>query len=809
MRRTLTITVDGEEKRQNTLNSTSTNMIVTANIAPGKAVGGKAELYIGDSTTPVASDLSITSGDDIVTFDLETNTNAGLKTKIPAGGEVRVRLYNSVGNYTDSTANPLLIVDYDKPAAPSITSFIATGGTVYSGKLNSTNTNFTVSATIPAGQATGGKAELFIGNNRVRIVEPLLSTQSTVEFKVLDIASAYNLQSAIQEPGGEIKVKLYDSAGNYIFSSSNPSVSAKYSALSAPTKVSLSPIGGTVVANTLNSTNTNLTATAEIALGEAAGGKAELYIGSTKIAEDTSIGAYDTMVSFDCGAAAEFSLQSKIPNSGQISVKLYDSYGNFAESSGGPTLTVKYNRPTAPSNITVTPVGGIVVTNRLNATNTNLTATANITAGSATGGRAELYVGDTKIAEDTSIDALDTTVNFDCGATSTATLQNKIKYGGTILVRLYDAYGNYSEKAGDMLSVDYTNSPAAPQASRLHFNAAENKVYYEASINGSSNDGGTDPTRKLTLYMKVKRGTAVSEYRYNSGFANNNAGSFSFAVGTGAAKFTKISGDNIDSTFPMAGDALEYAVADSYGNMSNYTDDGTIPAAPVVSVVGLDNNDGKISIGATKITSSTDNTAIYVYYDNDGAGSSLTLHNYTALNTRHDGISTSYYATKKATWESIAAGKYLGYAIKDEASGNVSKLTCDGTIPAPPDVDKLAYSKAAKKTIISKGVVSGDNSTGCVLYCYQADNVSGSGLLSKGVKSGVNLTGYAGDLAANQDIAEDKFILYTFKNSAGNTSAYASDGKVPKAPTQAAVNDSSFSNASARYTLRQRLLRIL
>ncbi len=64
-----------------------------------------------------------------------------------------------------------------------------------------------------------------------------------------------------------------------------------------------------------------------------------------------------------------------------------------------------------------------------------------------------------------------------------------------------------------------------------------------------------------------------------------------------------------------------------------------------------------------------------------------------------------------------------------------------------------------------------------------------------------NFKTYTGVLQENQDIEVNKYILYTFMNSAGNTSAYASDGKVPVAPTQAAVTASSFSNATGTITI--------
>ena len=76
------------------------------------------------------------------------------------------------------------------------------------------------------------------------------------------------IQAAIAA-GGVVTVKLFDAAGNSTTSAvSNPTLAVDYAAPSAPTAVTLTPVGGTVVANTVNTTNTNLDVSATIAAGQ-------------------------------------------------------------------------------------------------------------------------------------------------------------------------------------------------------------------------------------------------------------------------------------------------------------------------------------------------------------------------------------------------------------------------------------------------------------------------------------------------------------------------------------------------------------
>lgn len=226
----------------------------------------------------------------------------------------------------------------------------------------------------------------------------------------------------------------------------------------AATTVALTAVGGTVVANTLNTTNTNLTATASINAGEATGGKAVLKIGTTTIATDSTILAGDTSVSFTLNTTNNAALKQAVAAGGVATVTVTDAAGNASVSAvSNPTLLVDYVAPTAPTGVALTPVGGTVVTNSLNVTNTNLTAVATITSGQATGGSAVLKVGGTTIATDSTILAGDNTVTFDLNPADNAALQSAVKAGGVATVTVIDVNGNatVSTLSNPTLAVDY------------------------------------------------------------------------------------------------------------------------------------------------------------------------------------------------------------------------------------------------------------------------------------------------------------------------------------------------------------------
>lgn len=190
------------------------------------------------------------------------------------------------------------------------------------------------SVVVTALKKTGGAA-LSGGESIIRAALTITGTPTGVESIAFKPSSA----AALFDAKGNAASAAYISAAEYFIDSEAPA---------APHSIVLTPIEGTVVADTLNSTNTNLVVTAVIEAGSAAGGKAVLYIDGRASATDESVLAADTMVSFDPACTTNGALAALIPSGGAVSVELFDAAGNNALSvTGNPTLTVDYSRPAA------------------------------------------------------------------------------------------------------------------------------------------------------------------------------------------------------------------------------------------------------------------------------------------------------------------------------------------------------------------------------------------------------------------------------------------------------------------------------
>jgi hypothetical protein len=144
-----------------------------------------------------------------------------------------------------------------------------------------------------------------------------------------------------------------DVAGNVSAATSNFTVISDTTAPTSATSIVLTPVGGTLRSNTLNTTNTHLTASASITAGESTGGSAVLKVGGVAVATDSNILVGDTSVTFTTsdGTPINSELRSLITSGGLVTVELSDAAGNKSISSiSNPTLLVDYASPTVINN---------------------------------------------------------------------------------------------------------------------------------------------------------------------------------------------------------------------------------------------------------------------------------------------------------------------------------------------------------------------------------------------------------------------------------------------------------------------------
>lgn len=441
----------------------------------GATAGYKIDLLLNGAAFPVPVTHVLTEAEaaaNKVTITIAATSGWGLDgTKT-----ITAQLTNLQGSAGLSDALDL-VLDTGAPGAPTNETLMYRW--TYDTAAQVLDTGFyQVQFKIPAGQATGGKATLQVGPTVVATDSTILSGDSMLDF-VLDETGARNAYDALIP--GTLTVTIYDKAGNAT------TANALYTpaewvhvAPPAPTGLVLIPVGGTVVANSLNASNTNLKAQATIVAGPAIAGKAVLKIGDKVVATDGLISAGDTTVTFDVGSISSTALQGLITSGGVASVTLYDADGRTATSTENPTLLVNYSGTvastlTAATSITLTPVGGTVVANTLNATNTDLTAQAAIVAGQATGGSAQLKLDGKVIATDSYISATDTIVTFDVGTYTTAGLQTAISAGGTVSVTLINAAGQSitSSIGNPVLTTNYTQTSTSTSTSTSQLNPTQ------------------------------------------------------------------------------------------------------------------------------------------------------------------------------------------------------------------------------------------------------------------------------------------------------------------------------------------------
>ena len=291
-----------------------------------------------------------------VTATDTADISAGVSYSLKTDGDAALFSIDSASGAVTLTGNP----DYENKASYSFTVLASDGVNtpteqVVALAINNLNDNAPVVSSGGTGSVDENAAISAVVYTAVTTDADNLAartyTLDGADASLLDITSA-----------GVVTLKAsadYETKTNYSFNviandGANDTTQAVLVAVNnlndhAPTSVSIAAVGGTVVANTINSTNSYITATAAITVGDATGGSAVLKVGGTVVAMDKTILAGDTSVSFttSVGRPSNSQLQAAVATGGVVSVELTDATGHTTISGvGNPTLTRDMLAPT-------------------------------------------------------------------------------------------------------------------------------------------------------------------------------------------------------------------------------------------------------------------------------------------------------------------------------------------------------------------------------------------------------------------------------------------------------------------------------
>ncbi len=398
-----------------------------------------------------------------------------------------------------------VIVEVPGLDSPTNVTVIPIGQVMIANTVNSSTLYLTASANITAGQATGGKAELYVGSKKVATDTLVSATDTTVNFTTSDDTPT-NAEMQVAVPfGGVVTVKLYNASNKAVGSTvGNPTLKVDYVAptLTGITSANYNSSGNLLKLNVTNASGIgDKVDVTKITLYDSALGR------SYQLTSDSSGSVVSSnVIEIKLGTVDKNGLTGFGSTSMYLTLAagslLSDAAGNVSTSIGA-SVTVPVTVVTAldaPTNVTVSSIGTTMIVNALNNTSLYLTAAANITAGQATGGRAELYVGSKLVAVDSYINSTDTTVNFTTSDSTptNAELQSVIPTGGVVTVKLFNVNNvTVTSTVGNpTLAVDYV-SPAVNSITSAIYSVQTNQLYL--IVAGASSVGDKVDVTKLSF----------------------------------------------------------------------------------------------------------------------------------------------------------------------------------------------------------------------------------------------------------------------------------------------------------------------
>ncbi|MDF2908490.1 MAG: S-layer protein [Herbinix sp.] len=426
-----------------------------------------------------------------------------------------------------------IIVEVPGVNRPTNVTLTPVGTAVVYNTLNNTTLFLAASAKITAGQAVGGRAELYVGSKLVATDASIAATDTEVTFTTSDNTPTNAELQNIVPVGGLVTVRLYNSSNKYTSSVNNPTLLVDYV---SPTITGLAsaiynPTGNQLTIN-VNGAGAigDLIDVTKISFYDYATGRTYQLTNTSNVGSSGVVVNANSLL-INIGSADK----TGISGFGNASLQLLVSPGSFINDKAGNLsagftttqtipVTATFTGLDLPTNVTITPYGTYVRSSTLNNTTLYMTASANITIGQATGGRAELYVGSKLVATDAYIGASDNTVTFTTAdaTPTTVELQTAVPYSGVVTVRLYNAY-NYnvtSQVANPTLTVDYV-APALTGITSGIYDSVNKKLYLIAT--GAGQVGDLIDVTKISFYDS----TLGRTYQLTNSSSNGSSGAVS------------------------------------------------------------------------------------------------------------------------------------------------------------------------------------------------------------------------------------------------------------------------------------------
>lgn len=319
------------------------------------------------------------------------------------------------------------------------------------------------------------------------------------------------------------------------------------------------------------------------------------------------------------------------------------------------------------------------------------------------------------------------------------------------VAQIDETTGNVSGKTGPI------NIIPAPVSSMLSASAARNKI----TITGTAIDGISPTNNPLyKLVVKVDRASAVSVYVSSATLtAGGQALDFpaNFTLKSGAA-LTGLAG----------GDAMAYALANATDTVRSVdVAGGLIPAAPDVTKLAALEADARTgAVSSTDVVGAATDV-LNVFQGTDAAGTGA-----TKLGTSSPGLTTPGTLISGLNF---IANQYVLYTIGNGA-GNESPFAADGIVPAV-DVNMI-HASGAETQIIADSMMGVASDT---IYYKTSDDEAGT--VNTFISAGKSDLSSSGAYFSGLSLPVGKHIFYAVKNVDGNTSKWAHDGDIPKAPT--------------------------